>query len=99
MDIGSLCRVTVDEDMQAFPCKQAYVDREGALRWDLHFLHAEFGRNGHTMQFKPWVRLVTKHVRLPSTSEYKFRRTFTYFFGPCVVCQEVVPSTLRLLNY
>ena len=99
MDIGSLCHVTVDEDTRAFPCKQAYVDRAGALRWDLRFLHAELGRNGHAMQFKFWVRLVTKHVGLPSSSQYKFRRTFTYFFVPRVVCQEVVPSTLRLLNY
>ena len=37
------------------------------------------------MQFKPWVRLVTKHVRLPSTSQYKFRRTFIFFCATCCV--------------
>ena len=63
MDIGSLCRVTVDEDMQAFRCKQAYVDRAGGLRWDLHYFHVELQKHGLTTKFKTWVRWGHKHCQ------------------------------------
>jgi hypothetical protein len=54
MDV--LQRVTVDEDPQAYPCKQAYIDQHGKLWWGLHFWHYAMKEKGSATKKKDWLQ-------------------------------------------
>ncbi len=56
MQTSQLHRLTIDGDPLVFPCKQAFLDTERNLWWDLHFLHAALCRSGCRANKKDWTR-------------------------------------------
>jgi hypothetical protein len=46
MEHGTFQRLTLDFDLDAFPCKQLYLCDNGELWWDLDFLHVDLLQHG-----------------------------------------------------
>ena len=52
MELASLHRATVDID--GFPCKQLFMHDNGAMFWDLDYLHIAFVEHGANMPKYSW---------------------------------------------
>ncbi len=66
MDVSHARRVTIDADPRAFPSKQAFIDNNRNMWWDLHFLHLSFCWAGLRSCKKDWLRWCKDVLQKPT---------------------------------